>query len=243
MKKIILSIFIFIFLNSCVEEENLKYENELDYKKGAINNYQKVQRQKRKEIKSPTSSLTFGEKKDFRKKNKFNSVKSQNYNKIKDGHDFDYVADDIYYDFDEIFQNGKYIGHYKIGNTYKIEGIPYYPQEYTEYEEVGVASWYGEEFDGKATANGEIYNLDSMTAAHQTLPLPSIVKVTNLENGKSVIVRVNDRGPFAKNRIIDLSKKAAQVLEYKDKGTIMVRVEFLANETEEFLKKLNVKRQ
>ncbi len=125
----------------------------------------------------------------------------------------------------------KYEGSLKIGTPYKIDGITYYPEKYENFEEVGQASWYGDEFDGKKTANGETYNMQDFTAAHRTLPLPSMVKVTNLNNGKSVIVRVNDRGPFARNRIIDVSQKAAEQLDFKGKGTTNVKVQFLKSET------------
>ena len=136
---------------------------------------------------------------------------------------------------------GKYTGYYKVGKPYKIDGITYYPQEYDSYKEIGLASWYGDDFHNKKTANGEIFNMHDMTAAHKTLPLPSIVKVTNLENGRSVVVRVNDRGPFVGNRIIDLSKRAADELGFKHKGVMSVRVELLEKETEDFLKKHNLK--
>ena len=98
-------------------------------------------------------------------------------------------------------------GSYKVGKPYKIMGQWYYPEENYKYKETGTASWYGEDFHAKYTANGEIYDMNTLTAAHRTLPLPSIVKVTNLENGRSLVLRVNDRGPFAKNRIIDISKR------------------------------------
>ena len=137
---------------------------------------------------------------------------------------------------DEIGAN--YSGRFKIGNPYKIRGITYYPQDFENYVEYGRASWYGDDFHGKKTANGETYNMGDMTAAHRILPLPSIVRVTNLDNGKSVIVRVNDRGPFAKNRIIDVSQNAAIKLGYKTQGTANVKVEFLEKETEELLKKV-----
>ena len=114
---------------------------------------------------------------------------------------------------------------YKVGNPYKINGKWYYPAINYEYDEVGYASWYGPGFHGKKTANGEIFNQNLISAAHRTLPLPSIVKVTNLENGKVLsFVRVNDRGPFADNRIIDLSFAAASVLGFVNKGTAKVRV-------------------
>jgi rare lipoprotein A (peptidoglycan hydrolase) len=137
---------------------------------------------------------------------------------------------------DEIGDN--YSGRFKIGNPYKIRGITYYPQDFENYVEYGRASWYGDDFHGKKTANGETYNMGDMTAAHLILPLPSIVRVTNLDNGKSVIVRVNDRGPFAKSRIIDVSQNAAIKLGFRTKGTANVKVEFLEKETEELLKKI-----
>lgn len=137
--------------------------------------------------------------------------------------------------------NGKYTGYYKVGNPYEINGVTYYPQEYVHYSEIGLASWYGDDFHNKQTANGEIFNMNDMTAAHKTLPLPSIVKVTNLENGRSVIVRVNDRGPFVDNRIIDVSKRAAEELGFKNSGLMSVKVELLKKETEEFLRIHNLK--
>ena len=124
-----------------------------------------------------------------------------------------------------------YGGVYKIGNPYKIMGKWYYPKEDYKYSEVGMASWYGEDFHAKKTANGEVYDMNTLTAAHRTLPLPSIVKVTNLENGRSLVLRVNDRGPYAKERIIDISKRGAQLLGYKTKGITKVRVEILADES------------
>ena len=116
---------------------------------------------------------------------------------------------------------------YKVGKPYKIRGQWYYPKEDYDYKEVGVASWYGEDFHAKYTANGEVYNMNTLTAAHRTLPLPSIVRVTNLENGRSLVLRVNDRGPFAKNRIIDISKRGAQLLGFQNKGVTKVRVEIM----------------
>ncbi|MFV0627231.1 MAG: septal ring lytic transglycosylase RlpA family protein [Alphaproteobacteria bacterium] len=122
-------------------------------------------------------------------------------------------------------------GAYKVGNPYKIFGTWYYPKEDYNYSETGIASWYGKDFHAKSTANGEEYNMNSLTAAHRTLPLPSIVKVTNLENGRSVILRVNDRGPYAKNRIIDISKKGAEILGFQNQGTTRVRVQIMAKES------------
>lgn len=142
---------------------------------------------------------------------------------------------------ENLTENGDYRGVFKIGDPYEIFGVAYFPQNYDDYEETGVASWYGDDFHGKLTANGEIYNMDEMTAAHQTLPLPSMVRVTNLRNGKTAIVRVNDRGPFAKSRIIDVSEKAAIVLGFRDRGTAEVHIELLKNDTDELLKRLKIK--
>jgi len=122
-------------------------------------------------------------------------------------------------------------GVYKIGNTYTALGQQYTPREDYNYSETGMASWYGSDFHNKRTANGEIYNMHAITAAHRTLPLPSIVRVTNLENGKSIVARVNDRGPYVKNRIIDLSQKGAELLGYKMQGTARVKVEIMAKES------------
>ncbi len=120
---------------------------------------------------------------------------------------------------------------YKVGKPYAIMGQRDEPEENPYYDEVGEASWYGPGFHGKKTANGERFNKRDMTAAHRTLPMPSVVKVTNLENGKSANLRVNDRGPFAKDRIIDVSKKAAEVLGFHNKGMAHVRVQFMPEET------------
>ncbi|MDB2574712.1 septal ring lytic transglycosylase RlpA family protein, partial [Alphaproteobacteria bacterium] len=95
------------------------------------------------------------------------------------------------------------------------------------YDNTGIASWYGSKFHGRRTANGEIFDMDLLTAAHPTLPMPVRAKVTNLENGRSVVVRINDRGPFAKDREIDMSRHAADVLGFKEKGTAQVRVQYL----------------
>ena len=106
------------------------------------------------------------------------------------------------------------IHSYKVGDPYKIQGIWYYPAEDYEYEETGIASWYGAQFHGRRTANGGIYDMNALTAAHRTLPMPSYVRVTNLENGRSLILKVNDRGPFARNRIIDISRRGSQLLGF-----------------------------
>lgn len=115
----------------------------------------------------------------------------------------------------------------KVGEPYQINGQWYHPRMIDRYREVGVASWYGMPFHGRKTANGEIYDMHGMTAAHPTLPLPSMARVTNLQNGKSVVVRVNDRGPFAKRRIIDLSRRAAWALGFKAQGTAEVEVVYM----------------
>ncbi len=123
------------------------------------------------------------------------------------------------------------VPEYKVGAPYRIAGTWYYPAEDYSYDRTGIASWYGPSFQGRRTANGEIFDMSKMTAAHRTLPLPSIVQVTNLENGRQVIVRVNDRGPFARGRIIDLSRKSARRLGFARRGTAKVRVRVLAEES------------
>jgi len=118
----------------------------------------------------------------------------------------------------------------KIGNPYTVAGKTYYPVASAErYDETGIASWYGPDFHGRRTANGERYDMHAMTAAHTILPLPTLARVTNLENGRQVVVRINDRGPFVKNRLIDLSYAAAKALGYEDKGTARVRVQALSD--------------
>jgi rare lipoprotein A len=119
-------------------------------------------------------------------------------------------------------------GVYKVGSPYQIDGVWYYPGEQPDYDETGIASWYGPTFYGKYTANGELYDGDALTAAHRTLPMPVNVRVTNLKNGKSIIVRVNDRGPYARGRIIDLSRHAAELLDVVQTGTAPVRVTYLS---------------
>ena len=118
-------------------------------------------------------------------------------------------------------------GFYKLGKPYEIKGRWYFPRVDTSYDEVGIASWYGEDFHGKLTANGETYDMNSLSAAHRTLPLPVLARVVNLENGRSLVVRVNDRGPFANNRIIDLSKRSAEILGFAHKGVARVRVTYV----------------
>jgi len=118
-------------------------------------------------------------------------------------------------------------GVYRVGSPYIVAGRLYVPEANPHYRADGIASWYGADFHGRATANGEIFDADGITAAHPTLPLPSYVRVTNLSNGRSLIVRVNDRGPYAANRIIDVSKRAAYLLGFTMSGTAWVRVEYV----------------
>lgn len=110
---------------------------------------------------------------------------------------------------------------------YQIRGRWYYPAHQPDYDEVGIASWYGDQFHGRPTATGEIFDMHQMTAAHTTLPLPSLVEVTNLETGQRIVVRVNDRGPFVDGRIIDLSRAAAEALGVRRQGLARVRVRYL----------------
>jgi rare lipoprotein A len=118
-------------------------------------------------------------------------------------------------------------GTYRVGKPYTVGGRVYVPEEDTEYREEGMASWYGDDFHGRLTANGEVFDMASLTAAHPTLPMPCYARVTNLSNGKSLIVRVNDRGPYHGNRLIDVSNKAAELLEFKGNGVARVRVEYV----------------
>jgi rare lipoprotein A len=116
---------------------------------------------------------------------------------------------------------------YKVGNPYQVAGVWYYPREQPDYDETGIASWYGSAFHGQVTADGEVFDRNAITAASPTLPMPVNVRVTNLQNGRSIVVRVNDRGPFVNGRIIDLSERAADLLGYKTQGTARVRVTYL----------------
>src|SRR6266571_3385495 len=118
-------------------------------------------------------------------------------------------------------------GTYRIGKPYTVGGRIYVPEEDTSYREEGLASWYGDDFHGRLTANGEVFDMASLTAAHTTLPMPCYARVTNLGNGKSLIVRVNDRGPYVGNRLIDVSNRAAELLEFKGHGVARVRVEYV----------------
>ncbi len=118
-------------------------------------------------------------------------------------------------------------GRDQVGKPYQVKGKWYFPKEDKNYRKVGAASWYGDAFHGRLTANGEIYDMTHLTAAHPTMPLPSYARVTNLANGNSVIVRVNDRGPYDSGRVIDLSHRAADLLGYTQKGTAKVEVEYV----------------
>ena len=117
-------------------------------------------------------------------------------------------------------------GMYMLGKPYTIAGLTYYPSE-KHYAAIGLASWYGDAFHGRRTANGEVYDRDFISAAHPTLPLPSYARVTNLRNNYSMIVRVNDRGPFAAHRIMDVSRKTAEALDFCQRGTTRVKIEYI----------------
>src|SRR5476649_422621 len=118
-------------------------------------------------------------------------------------------------------------GTYRVGKPYTVAGRVYVPEEDTQYREEGMASWYGDDFHGRLTANGEVFDMASLTAASPTLPMPCYARVTNLSNGKSLIVRVNDRGPYHGNRLMDVSSRAADLLEFKGNGVARVRVEYV----------------
>ena len=118
-------------------------------------------------------------------------------------------------------------GTYRVGKPYMVAGRTYTPETNEEYTSEGLASWYGDDFHGRLTANGEVFDMNAITAAHPTLPMPSYVRVTNLVNKKSIIVRVNDRGPYHGNRVIDLSHKTADLLGFKGNGVARVRVDYV----------------
>jgi rare lipoprotein A len=118
-------------------------------------------------------------------------------------------------------------GKYLVGDPYEVAGHTYRPHEVHRYSAKGLASWYGDDFHGRRTANGEVFDMADLTAAHPTLPLPSYVRVTNLDNGRSMVVRVNDRGPFKSDRLIDVSAKVAALLDFKRKGTARVQVDYV----------------
>ncbi len=139
-----------------------------------------------------------------------------------------------------VFSEDRHVGVYKVGQPYQIDGTWYTPEIDEDYEESGVASWYGPGFHKKLTANGDKFDQHALTAAHRTLPMPSMVRVTNEENGRSLVVMVNDRGPFSKGRIIDLSERAADILDFKKKGIANVKVKFLPGQTRRLLAQLDV---
>ena len=118
-------------------------------------------------------------------------------------------------------------GTFRVGKPYVVAGRVYVPEEDVNYRAEGLASWYGDDFHGRLTANGEVFDMTSLTAAHPTLPMPSYVRVTNTSNGKSLIVRVNDRGPYHGNRVIDVSNRAAKLLDFSERGVARVRVEYV----------------
>ena len=123
-------------------------------------------------------------------------------------------------------------GMYKVGAPYTIDGVTYTPMEEFAHVETGIASWYGPGFHGKYTANGEVYDQSDKTAAHRTLQMPSVVRVTNLDNGRSTVLRVNDRGPYARGRVLDMSRAAAEELAMTRTGTAHVRIEQLGTESQ-----------
>jgi peptidoglycan lytic transglycosylase len=118
-------------------------------------------------------------------------------------------------------------GVYRVGKPYEVAGRTYYPREDINYSAVGTASWYGDDFHGRYTANGEIFDENAISAAHPTMPLPSYARVTNLRNHRSIVVRINDRGPYAHDRLIDVSVKTAKLLGFYDDGTAKVKVQYV----------------
>jgi rare lipoprotein A len=118
-------------------------------------------------------------------------------------------------------------GIYRVGNPYQVHGRWYYPEDKPGFSQSGVASWYGDDFHGRKTANGEIYNMYALSAAHPTLPMPSYARVTNTSNGRSVVVRINDRGPYYSDRVIDLSKRAALLLNIQGSGLGRVHIDYI----------------
>ena len=130
----------------------------------------------------------------------------------------------LYEDGEPIPKGG---GQRLVGQAYMVAGRTYVPQEVTHYSVVGLASWYGSAFHGRLTANGEVFDRYSISAAHKTLPVPSYVRVTNIRNGRSMVVRVNDRGPYHSNRVMDVSERVADVLDFKGIGMTQVKVDYL----------------
>ena len=135
-------------------------------------------------------------------------------------------------------------GQYLVGHPYTIAGRTYYPHEVTNYSAVGMASWYGDAFHGRRTANGEIYDMRSFTAAHPTMPLPSYARVTNLANGYSIIVVASiDRGPYHGGRVMDVSSRVADVLDFKNAGTAKVKVDYVGPATDRGLRQFDIARE
>jgi rare lipoprotein A len=128
-------------------------------------------------------------------------------------------------------QSPKQQGTFKVGKPYSTDGRTYVPQENYTLTETGIASWYGPGFDGKRTANGERFDKNELTGAHRTLQMPSLVRVTNLDNGRSLVIRINDRGPFKRGRILDVSQKAAELLGFRNIGTAKVKLQVLTQES------------
>jgi rare lipoprotein A len=120
-------------------------------------------------------------------------------------------------------------GVYRVGKPYTVAGRLYVPEENINYSAIGLASWYGDDFHGRYTANGEIFDMGAISAAHPTLPLPSYVRVTNLANNRSIVVRVNDRGPYARDRLIDVSVKTAELLGFYGHGVARVKVDYIGH--------------
>lgn len=118
-------------------------------------------------------------------------------------------------------------GVYRVGKPYAVAGRVYVPEENINYSAIGLASWYGDDFHGRYTANGEVFDMNSISAAHPTLPLPSYVRVTNLANHRSIVVRVNDRGPYVGDRLIDVSVKTAELLGFYGHGVARVKVDYV----------------
>ena len=141
--------------------------------------------------------------------------------------DYDYGVDSSPRVWNGSGQPPRRTGTRKLGKPYVVAGRKYVPRHDPHYNRIGYASWYGDDFHGRLTANGEVFDMYALTAAHPTLPLPCVVRVTNLENGHSVVVRVNDRGPFVRNRLIDLSRAAALKLGFERAGVSKVRVKYL----------------
>ena len=142
-----------------------------------------------------------------------------------------HLADPGSAQFSPFTRQAPQVGRYKVGKPYRVAGRWYRPREYEEFSERGIASWYGRKFHGRRTANGEIFDMNYPSAAHKTLPLPSMILVSNLENGRQVKLRVNDRGPFAHDRILDVSRRAADLLGFRAKGTTRVHIKLLAEES------------